>query len=56
MISIMVVAAILLLIGPKKAQQTVVVALLLYCFPKQAVLALVIAAVVYYSFHKFKSK
>jgi len=52
----MVVAAILLLIGPKKAQQAVVVALLLYCFPKQAIFALFIAGVGYYYFNKFKSK
>ncbi len=48
MTSVLIVGGILLLIGPKRAQQIVILGLLAYCFPIHAFVALALLAPFYY--------
>jgi len=50
--SVIIVAGMLLLVGPKRMQQFVVGALLIVCFPKLASIAICIAAAGYYYYSK----
>jgi hypothetical protein len=50
------VAALLLLVSPKKMQQIVIAALIAFAFPQQACVAVAIAVVAYSIYRKFVLK